>query len=239
MFARYTGLPITLVALLTCAGLVAQEKPATLGESWERAADSFVALLAKGDFAKATSTFDAAMLKALPEDKLKTTWETVQQQAGAFQKQVGSRRETGGKYEIVFVTCEFAKSKLDAKVVFDQDGKIGGLFFSPVSKPKPTGTEEVWEGLLKVGDTDLRLIFHLFKQTDGTFAAMMDSPDQGAMGTVLDEASVKDDAVRLELKSANMVFEGRRDKEMQTITGELKQSGQTFPLTLKKAAKAK
>ena len=59
------------------------------------------------------------------------------------------------------------------------------------------------------------------------------------MGTERDGASVKDDAVRLKLKSAGMVFEGKRDKEMQTITGELKQSGQTFPLTLKKAAKAK
>jgi hypothetical protein len=67
----------------------------------------------------------------------------------------------------------------------------------------------------------------------------MDSPDQGATGTVLDEASIKDDAVRLELKSAKMVFEGKRDKDLPTITGELKQSGQTFPLTLKKAAKAK
>jgi hypothetical protein len=49
--------------------------------------------MAKGDFAKATGSFDAAMLKALPEAELKNTWEKVQAQVGAYKKQEGSRRE--------------------------------------------------------------------------------------------------------------------------------------------------
>jgi hypothetical protein len=55
---------------------------------------------------------------------------------------------------------------------------------------------------------------------------------------VLDEVSVRNDVVRLELKSAKMTFEGKRAKD-GTIMGELKQAGQTFPLTLRKSAKAK
>ncbi len=67
----------------------------------------------------------------------------------------------------------------------------------------------------------------------------MDSPDQGAKGIVLDEVTVKEDAVRLELKSARIVYEGKRAADGREITGEFKQAGQTFPLTLKKVARAK
>ena len=38
------------------------------------------------------------------------------------------------------------------------------------------------------------------------------------------------DAVRLELKSSKMVYEGKRDKDGKRITSNLKQGGQTFPL---------
>jgi hypothetical protein len=231
--------PLVVVALLALGcGLNAQEKPGAAPPSLEKAAESFVALLAKGDFAKATSNFDEAMLTAFPAEKLTQTWETIEQQVGAFQKSAGTRREQAGEYEVVFVTCEFAQAKLDAKVVFDKNAKISGLFFVPVSKPKPAGEEEVWEGVLKAGTADLRLVFHLFKQKDGSFAATMDSPDQGSSGNVLDEVSIKVDVVRLELTSAKMVFKGRRAKD-GTIMGELKQAGQTFPLTLRKAANAK
>jgi hypothetical protein len=237
MLVRLSPLVVVPILALGC-GLRAQEKPPAPPPSLERAAESFVALLAKGDFAKATSSFDEAMLKALPAEKLKQTWEAIPQQVGAFQKQSGTRREKAGGYEVVFVTCEFARTKLEAKLVFDKDAKISGLFFVPASKPKPTGEEEIWEGVLHAGTTELRLIFHLFKQKDGTYAATMDSPDQGSAGNVLDEVSVRNDVVRLELKSAKMTFEGKRAKD-GTIMGELKQAGQTFPLTLRKSAKAK
>ena len=55
-------------------------------------------------------------------------------------------------------------------------------------------------GMLKAGGVELRLVFHLFKQKDGGYAATMDSPDQGSNGIVLDEVSVTGDAVRLGLR---------------------------------------
>jgi hypothetical protein len=175
----------------------------------------------------------------MPTDELKKTWEKILGQAGAYKDQLGARRESSAKYEIVYVTCEFVKVKLDTRVVFDKDGKITGLFFSPTRNPAPTGAEEIWEGALKVGATNLRLVFHLFKQKDGTYTGTMDSPDQGAAGIVLDEVSVKADNVRLQLKSATVVFEGKRDKNGQQILGEFKQAGQSFPLTLNRSAESK
>ncbi|MDB5388572.1 MAG: hypothetical protein JWM11_4218 [Planctomycetaceae bacterium] len=236
MVPRWNCLSVIVVSVLSCSSLIAQQKDETPTNLRDQAAESFVTLLAQGAFAKATNDFDATMLEVLPADDLKKTWEKVLEDAGAYKRQVGIRRENSGKYEIVTVTCEFAKAKLDARVVFDQDGKISGLFFRPA---KPTGTEEIWEGSLKVGFTEIRLAFHLFKQQDGNYAGTMDSRDQGATGIILDGVSVNEDVVRLELKSAKMVFEGKLGKDRQELTGHLKQFGLTLPLTLKRVAKAR
>lgn len=75
------------------------------------------------------------------------------------------------------MTCQFEKKKVDARVVFDKDGKITGLFFRP---PPPTGKETIFEGTIQVGGTEVRLVVRLFEQEDGGYLGTMDSPDQGA-----------------------------------------------------------
>lgn len=94
-------------------------------------AKAFVALLAQGEFAKATSTFDATMLQALPETKLKSVWEGLIKQAGAFKQTGGARMEKTLRYDVAFITCVFERAQLDAKVVYNADGRISGLFFVP------------------------------------------------------------------------------------------------------------
>jgi dienelactone hydrolase len=122
-------------AILLLAGLAfswgqawaADDKAAEL----ETAARAFLATVARGDFDAATKHFDDAMKKALPADKLEATWKSVQKQAGAFKKQAGARTSKVGKYDVVLVTCEFEKSGLAARVVFDEQRRITGLFFVP------------------------------------------------------------------------------------------------------------
>jgi dienelactone hydrolase len=97
-------------------------------------AKAFVEHLSKGEFAKATKNYDTAMEKALPADKLEETWKSLIAQVGAFKRQTGLRTEHAAKYEIVFVTCEFEKASLDARVVFNSDKQITGLFFSESKK---------------------------------------------------------------------------------------------------------
>jgi imidazolonepropionase-like amidohydrolase/pimeloyl-ACP methyl ester carboxylesterase len=203
----------------------------------EQAARAFVELLGKGEFERATADFDATMRKVMLPDKLKKAWQKVLDDAGPFKKQTGSRRDKSGKYDVLYVTCEMGKSKVDVRVVFDKDSKIAGLSFGPARKPRPSGVEEIWEGKLKAGAIEIRLVFHFFKQKDGSYAGTMDSPDQGAKDLDLDEVSIKDDAVRIELKSAGLVFQGKRGKEGQEISGDFKQAGRSFPLTLKKVTK--
>jgi uncharacterized protein len=232
MLARCGFVPALALAVLAPSGALAQEKAQPRPGALKQAARAFVEQLDKGAFARATQSFDATMLKVMPPDELKKAWELIVRQAGAFKKQLGTRVETQDKYHIVYVTCAFARATFDARVVFDKDAKIAGLRFLPA------GAEEIYEGTFKAGATKVRLVFHLFKQQGGGHAGTMDSPDQGVNGLVLDEVSVKGDAVRLELGIAKIVFEGKRGKGGREIAGTFKQAGMSFPLTLKRVAKA-
>ena len=97
----------------------------------------FVDLLIKEDFAAAVAQFDTTMKAALPEPKLRDVWQSVQQQFGPFQKQLGTRLEEKDAYKIAFVTCQFERSALDTKVVFDSNHQVAGLFFVHPATPSP------------------------------------------------------------------------------------------------------
>jgi dienelactone hydrolase len=119
-------LPLTLLCLVATANPAPADPPAR--------ARAFVAALTCGDFAAAVGDFDATMQKVLPADKLKTTWESVTQQFGPFQKAADPRTEIKGQFVFVYVPCQFEKGPLDVRVVFNAEKRIGGLQFLP---PKP------------------------------------------------------------------------------------------------------
>jgi hypothetical protein len=99
-------------------------------------ARAFIAALAKGDFAQAALDFDDTMAKVSGPDKLETMWtKQLPAQLGPFGRQGAARRERTQGYEIVLVTCAFAKSEIDIRVVFDRAGKIAGFGFVPTAPP--------------------------------------------------------------------------------------------------------
>lgn len=97
----------------------------------ETQAEDLVNLLASGDYRKAVENFDDTMKKALPADKLKEVWDSLIVQAGAFVEQLGVRREKIQQYDVIFVSCKFERTVLDAKVVFNSEKQVAGLFFIP------------------------------------------------------------------------------------------------------------
>ncbi len=100
------------------------------------------------------------------------------------------------------------------------------------------GIEGIWQGELKVPGTVLRIVFKISKNPDGTLTATLDSPDQGATDIPVEEVIFKDNTLRLEVKSAGGVFEGKVSEDFLVIEGEWKQSGGVFPLTVKRVDKA-
>ncbi len=124
--------PITSLALLlACFAFPALAPLPARSADRSAAGKEFVAFLARQDFAAAVERYDPAMKAALPEPKLRETWQAVQNQAGRFQRQIGVRTQTVQGYDVVLVTCQFEKATLDTKVVFDANGRVSGLFFAP------------------------------------------------------------------------------------------------------------
>jgi dienelactone hydrolase len=120
-----------LLTVLLCGTVAAEPQKKAAGDDLASRAGQFVQLLAEGDFPAAVKPFDATMSGALPEEKLKQTWESVIAQAGGLKSRLNTRSERVGEYDVVLVTCQFEKTKLDVKVVFNHAKQISGLFFVP------------------------------------------------------------------------------------------------------------
>jgi len=67
--------------------------------------------------------------------------------------------------------------------------------------------EGSWQGTLEAGGSKLRLLVTVTKSEAGVYTGKMDSLDQGAT-VPIDTITVNIDAVRWEIKSAAIVFEG-------------------------------
>ena len=122
-------LAVILILIARAGSSQQASQPPDLAASAKR----FVELLVKEDYAAAVKDFDETMTKAMPPEKLKEAWTSILAKAGPFQRQVSVEVAKVPKYKIGVVTCEFQKGSLDVKVVFDADGKIGGLWFTPTA----------------------------------------------------------------------------------------------------------
>lgn len=127
MGAPYQVLLLALVAIVAALPVRAADVVA--------AGKDFVNLLVKGEFATAVTRYDETMATALPEPKLREAWDKLQSQAGDFRRQLRVRAEKDREYDVVLVTCQFEKAVVDAKVVFNSNGKVAGLFFLPATLP--------------------------------------------------------------------------------------------------------
>jgi uncharacterized protein len=93
--------------------------------------------LIAGEFTKVEARYSSQMAAALPPGKLGTAWQSLISQVGDFQSIVETRLDDAGDQKIVTVVCKFEKAELDARVAFDSDGKLAGLFFRPHQEPLP------------------------------------------------------------------------------------------------------
>jgi dienelactone hydrolase len=98
-------------------------------------ARTFVAAMSEGKHADAVKMMEPRMASALPADRLKSTWDSLVSQLGAFGAITSVRLATESGYRVTYVTCDFASAVIDAKVVFDAEGRVTGLWFG-LPQPK-------------------------------------------------------------------------------------------------------
>lgn len=97
--------------------------------------------------------------------------------------------------------------------------------------------EGVWMGTLKVSLVELRIVFKINTNADGTLAATMDSPDQGAENITVSKVTFENGRLYLESKVIQGTYEGRI-KEDGSIEGKWQQGGISLPLLLKRIDEA-
>lgn len=112
-----------------------------------------------------------------------------------------------------------------------------GLACQAFAQTPAKGLEGSWNGTLDAGGTPLRLLVTVTKSDAGTYAGKFESLDQGAT-LPFDTVTLNGDDVRLEIKSAGIVYEGVLNKERTELVGKFTQGGQAIPLTFKRAEQA-
>ena len=110
------------------------------------------------------------------------------------------------------------------------------VFLSPFNAPqelnKAAGN---WEGTLALpGGQSLKIVFHVMNK-DGELSATMDSPDQNAFGLKMDEATFKDNTIKMTMNQIQGTYEGTLKDEK--FIGKWSQSGQSFDLNLTRIKK--
>lgn len=133
MAGRSIAAVVVLAVLLACAACSVRPRGALAGSDRVPAAREFVQLLGDDQPAQAVSRFDETMKRAMPAARLQQMWQSLEQQQGSFRGIVGAVPGMKNGYDIVDVTCEFAKGRLNLQVVFNADGRIGGLWVQPAS----------------------------------------------------------------------------------------------------------
>ena len=89
-----------------------------------------------------------------------------------------------------------------------------------------------WQGTIKTGMGELRLVLHVAKNADGTLKASVDSPDQNAAGIAIDSITLEGNKLKFASTPLKASYEGTL-KGADSINGNWTQ-GQKFPLDFKK-----
>jgi fermentation-respiration switch protein FrsA (DUF1100 family) len=109
-------------------------------------------------------------------------------------------------------------------------------FFWGQEEVKP-GIEGIWLGSFSAGGMELRLVFHISKNEDGTYSGTMDSPDQGAAGLEMNPVNFEEGILTAEWPRGQFVYTGKLAEDGLNIKGSFTQGGATFNLDLKKVAR--
>jgi len=127
---RVLALILFLLAMPGAALRGTAQEPTTDSPS-AVAAKQIIQELVAGQFEKVEAIYDARMKEALPPGKLADGWRDLNKQAGAFQAITSTETSQVQGLQVATLQCKFENSLLDATVVFNPDGKLGGLSFRP------------------------------------------------------------------------------------------------------------
>ena len=173
---RRTLLSLVLTACLAAtAGALAQDAtPPTPTTIASQALDHLNA----GEYAQVEQLFGAQMAAAVPEDKLKSVWESLPGMVGAATGRGEAQTAEQNGATLVMIPLHFEKGEMLAKFAFDAEGKIVGFLIQPAptaeAVPPVAADAPFTEQDVSVGDGERALPGTLaMPKGDGPFPAVV------------------------------------------------------------------
>jgi hypothetical protein len=107
------------------------------------------------------------------------------------------------------------------------------LFMAPAHAQTIDGD---WQGTLKAGDAELRLVLHITKGEKGELKATLDSLDQNALGMPISSITLSNSTLKFEMPDIGGSYEGKLNAAGSSVTGIWTQGGSSLPLEFARAA---
>jgi dienelactone hydrolase len=95
-------------------------------------AQIFVGKLLTADFVEAFSQFDDQMKKSMNKTKLQESWQNATAEAGTLLQLIPTHKTEMENHKIIIIKCQFQRFDVDVQVVFNKQGEISGLNFTPI-----------------------------------------------------------------------------------------------------------
>ena len=115
---------------------------------------------------------------------------------------------------------------------------IAGFALSAAFAAHAQSIEGDWQGTLKAGPVELRLVVHFTADGHGGFRGTLDSVDQGAKGIPITSVSLKAAKLNWTVSSIGASYEGTLSAGGTLTRGTFTQAGQAFPLDFARVAAA-
>lgn len=96
---------------------------------------SLIGRLQRAQYDSCQAMFDTIVSNKINAGMMQQIWESMPRYMGEYQSYGEIRTEKRDSTEIVFVRCQFAKTKMDLQLTYNRQQKIIGIFFLP---PKNT-----------------------------------------------------------------------------------------------------
>ncbi len=111
------------------------------------------------------------------------------------------------------------------------------VILSNIGLAAETDITGIWMGKVDIPTGAVRIVFKINKDTKGSLSATMDSPDQGATDIPVNKVTFENNKLLLDVQLIRGSYEGTL-KPDGTFDGQLKQSGVSMPLALKRSNEA-
>jgi dienelactone hydrolase len=97
----------------------------------------FMGKLERNSFDSCYAMLDTVITNKIGVDVISRGWESLPRYVGEYKSHTPPRTEKKDSLDMVIITCNFEKTKMDLRLVFDDQKRIIGIFFTP---PKSTAS---------------------------------------------------------------------------------------------------